>query len=92
MVRQGYGFSIVPWLSTFNETHSDKAKCMPFSAPQPVREISLVTSDTFSKKLLLEKVGLAIWESLPEPLKSETAYKKVRWDDSPYFSKKTNYR
>lgn len=92
MVREGFGFSIVPWLSTFNEPHSDKAKCLPFSAPQPVREISLVTSDIFSKKLLLEKMSQTIWESLPEPLKSETAYKKVRWDDSPYFSKKTNYR
>lgn len=87
MVREGYGFAIVPWLSTMNETSMEIAHCIPFHGPQPIREISLVTSDTFSKKLLLEKMSEAIWDSLPETLRSASAYKKIRWDDSPYFSK-----
>ncbi len=86
MVREGYGFAIVPWLSTLNESTPDKAICKPFQDPQPIREISLVTSDTFSKKLLLEKMNQTIWESLPDALKLLTKYRKVRWDDSPYFS------
>ena len=87
MVRQGFGFAIVPWLSTWVETTQTKASSIPFAIPQPAREISLVTSDTFSKKLLVEKMSQAIWESLPDALKSMTTYRKIRWDDSPYFSK-----
>jgi len=88
MVRQGFGFAIVPWLSTMGDHEEIKARSVPFKEPQPVREISLVTSDTFSKKLLVEKMSEAIWSSLPENFKGTTPYKKVRWDDSPYFSKK----
>lgn len=88
LVREGYGFAIVPWLSTFNESHGKKARSIPFTEPQPVREISLVVADTFSKKHLLEKMNQTIWTSLPETLKSVSTYRKVRWDDSPYFSKK----
>lgn len=88
MVRQGFGFAIVPWLSTFNDTYGEKARFMHFTEPQPVREISLVTADTFPKKLLLEHLSLAIWESLPDPLKAVSSYKKIKWNDSPYFSKK----
>lgn len=90
LVMAEYGFAIIPWLSTINETDKAKACCIPFKAPQPVREISLVTSDTFSKKLLLEKMSKAIWESLPETLRSQTNYRKVRWNDSPYFIKSTS--
>lgn len=90
MVRSDYGFAIIPWLSTLNETDRSKACCVPFENPQPAREVSLVTSDTFAKKLLLEKMSLAIWESLPETLKTQTHYKKVRWNDSPYFAKSTS--
>ncbi|KAB5491432.1 hydrogen peroxide-inducible genes activator [Flagellimonas hadalis] len=88
MVRQGFGFAIVPLLSTIGQNGETKARSIPFSAPQPAREISLVTSDTFSKKLLVEKMSQAIWTSLPDSFKGNTTYKKVRWDDSPYFSKK----
>lgn len=87
MVRQGFGFAIVPWLSTIGENEETKAQSIPFKEPQPAREISLVTSDTFSKKLLVEKMSQAIWTSLPKKFKGSTPYKKVRWDDSPYFSR-----
>lgn len=90
MVRQGFGFAIVPWLSTYGENDKTRAKAIPFKGPQPVREISLVTSDTFSKKLLLEKMSQSIWNSLPNVIRSGGKYRKVRWDDSPYFSKKVN--
>jgi LysR family hydrogen peroxide-inducible transcriptional activator len=51
----------------------------------PVREISLVVADTFSRKLLLEKMSECIYSCLPDALKQNTAYKKIRWNDSPYF-------
>ncbi|MEM0941314.1 MAG: LysR substrate-binding domain-containing protein [Bacteroidota bacterium] len=87
MVKSQHGFAIIPWLSDKDNDSSDEVVCIPFEDPQPVREISLVTSDTFSKKLLLEKISKAIWDSLPKELKTIKNYRKIRWDDSPYFAR-----
>jgi LysR family transcriptional regulator, hydrogen peroxide-inducible genes activator len=84
MVRADLGFAIVPWLSIQNEP---SAFYKSFKDPQPVREISLVVSDTFSKKLLLEKIADVIWNSLPKQLKMNIKAKKIKWNDSPYFIK-----
>lgn len=84
MVRADLGFAIVPWLSVHNEP---SAFYKPFKDPQPVREISLVVSDTFSKKLLLEKIAKVIFDSLPKQLKATIRAKKIKWNDSPYFMK-----
>jgi len=83
LVRAKLGFAIIPALSIINEKETTLFK--PFKDPKPVREISFVVSDTFSKKLLLEKMNEAIWNCLPEILKNDFSYKKIRWNDSPYF-------
>jgi len=83
MVRANLGFAIVPWLSATNEPKTSVIKS--FKDPQPVREISLVVADTFTKKLLLEKMKSTIWHVLPDTLKGKMKYKKIKWDDSPYF-------
>jgi LysR family transcriptional regulator, hydrogen peroxide-inducible genes activator len=88
LVRAGLGFALVPQLSVANEPAS--AICRPFAAPVPVREISLVVADTFNRKLLLEKMSEALWNCLPEDLKQDRPYKKIRWNDSPYFIKKVS--
>lgn len=85
LVRAELGFAIIPELSIINEPNSGLFK--PFKEPKPVREISLVVSDTFSKKLLLEKMNEAIWSCLPDSFKQNFAYRKIRWNDSPYFIK-----
>lgn len=83
LVRAKLGFAIIPQLSIMNEKESALFKS--FKDPKPVREISFVVSDTFSKKLLLEKMNQAIWNCLPETIKKDISYKKIRWNDSPYF-------
>ncbi|PZR20857.1 MAG: hydrogen peroxide-inducible genes activator [Flavobacterium psychrophilum] len=83
LVRAELGFAIIPQLSVAHE--NDTALFKPFKDPKPVREISLVTSDTFSRKLLLEKMSQTIWSCLPESLKESHSYRKIRWNDSPYF-------
>jgi LysR family hydrogen peroxide-inducible transcriptional activator len=88
LVRAQLGFAIIPQLSVLNETESGLFK--PFKEPIPVREISLVVSDSFSKKLLLEKMNEAIWNCLPDSLKKNFSYKKIRWNDSPYFVKEVS--
>jgi len=88
LVRAGLGFAIVPALSIINE--KDTSLFKTFKDPKPVREISFVVSDTFSKKLLLEKMNEAVWDCLPETLKKDFSYKKIRWNDSPYFISAVN--
>lgn len=88
LVRAQLGFAIIPQLSVLNETESGLFK--PFKEPIPVREISLVVSDSFSKKLLLEKMNEAIWNCLPDSLKKNFSYRKIRWNDSPYFVKEVS--
>lgn len=83
LVRAELGFAIIPQLSVANEPNNALFK--PFKDPKPVREISLVVADTFSRKLLLEKMSEGIWNCLPENIKQNKAYKKIRWNDSPYF-------
>ncbi|WP_395066158.1 LysR substrate-binding domain-containing protein [Flavobacterium sp.] len=85
LVRAELGFAIIPELSILNE--KEKGLFKPFREPKPVREISMVVSDTFSKKLLLEKMNEAIWNCLPESLQQNFVYRKIRWNDSPYFIK-----
>jgi LysR family hydrogen peroxide-inducible transcriptional activator len=85
LVRAGLGFAIIPQLSMMNE--KDTSLFKQFKEPKPVREISLVISDTFSRKLLLEKMNAAIWACLPESLKQNFGYRKIKWNDSPYFVK-----
>lgn len=85
MVRANLGFAIVPWLSVMNEKEGTYYK--PFKDPQPVREISLVVSENFSRKLLLEKMSEVITNCLPKQLKRVFKNKKIKWNDSAYFSK-----
>lgn len=82
MVRAGLGFAIVPELSLVNDT---APKYRRFADPAPSREISLVVSDNFTRKLLLEKMKEAIWESLPNSIKEGKKYRRIQWNDSPYF-------
>lgn len=88
LVRAGLGFALVPQLSVLNEP--ENALYKPFEEPVPVREISLVVADTFTRKLLLEKMNEAIWSCLPDSIKKDKPFKKIRWNDSPYFIEKVN--
>lgn len=90
LVRASLGFAIVPWLSVMNELQ--EGYCKSFKEPIPVREISLVVSDFFSRKLVLEKISEAIWECLPKPLTVDKKYKRIKWNDSPYFMKMTELK
>lgn len=83
LVRADLGFAILPELSIINDEQNNIYKS--FEDPKPVREISLVVSDTFAKNKLLEKIREVIWNCLPQKLKQTGNYKKISWNDSPYF-------
>jgi LysR family hydrogen peroxide-inducible transcriptional activator len=84
LVRAEMGFAIIPELAVLNE---EKSFFKPFENPKPVREISLVVADTFAKNVLLEKIREIIYNCLPEELQNTNNYKKISWNDSPYFKK-----
>lgn len=87
LVHASLGFAVVPWLSVRNELKG--SYCKMFKEPIPIREISLVVSDSFTRKLLLEKISEVIWKCLPHPLKENHKFKRIKWNDSPYFLKVT---
>ncbi len=87
LVRSDLGYAIVPELSILND-YDDKF-VQHFKAPEPTREISLVVSESFEKKLLLEKLKEAFWNVLPEKCRTSDNYTKIKWNDSPYFRKNT---
>lgn len=88
LVRASLGFAVVPWLSIMNEL--EDGFCKMFKDPVPVREISLVVSESFNRKLLIERMSEVIWNCLPTPLKMNRKYKRIKWNDSPYFMKILN--
>ncbi|MUV03871.1 LysR family transcriptional regulator [Flavobacterium rakeshii] len=83
LVRADLGFAILPLLSVIDEKENPLYK--EFNDPKPVREISLVVVETFSRKLLLQKISEALYSCLPDSMKQEFKYKKIQWNDSPYF-------
>jgi LysR family hydrogen peroxide-inducible transcriptional activator len=62
------GITIIPHLAVLNLKPSQKKKVREFSNPKPVREISLVTSSSFPRKVLLQKMQEEIIKALPEDI------------------------
>ena len=68
------GITIVPRLSTLTMTAKQKSKLHEFANPKPVREISLVTVDSYPRKKLIKALSNLISENLPfevSPKKNE---------------------
>jgi LysR family transcriptional regulator, hydrogen peroxide-inducible genes activator len=51
-----------------------------FTAPEPVREVSLAVHSGFMKELLLQKLRDAILKSIPAHFKKNDKYVRVRWN------------
>ncbi len=68
------GITIVPRLATLTMTAKQKSKLHEFANPKPVREISLVTVDSYPRKKLINELCHLITENLPfevSPKKNE---------------------
>jgi LysR family transcriptional regulator, hydrogen peroxide-inducible genes activator len=75
MVDKGMGYTIVPALSV-NEPF-DSSRVKPFAHPQPVREVSLVSSYSFTRHALKKKLADCIRTSIPMTLKEIPAGRKI---------------
>jgi len=78
MVDKGLGYTVVPHLATsWNVTRHGRV--IPFSDPQPSREVSLVVHESFAREGLVNALATTIQKSLPPELRtSETPLRTVK--------------
>lgn len=71
LIRQGHGYTLLPYLATLNlSVEEKKNNLVRFTKPVPTREVSLVHSRSFLKEKIIEALVEDILESLPKDLKS----------------------
>ena len=75
LIKRNYGYTLVPSLSV----DLDDKHVIPFSDPQPIREVSIVVHKSFSKEVLIERLRDEILASIPEDFKKHNHYFRVRW-------------
>ncbi len=77
LVRHGVGYTLVPELSVLDELNAPYVR--RFSPPEPVREVSIVAHNSFSKEALLEKIHDNILASIPERFQTSHKAKRIEW-------------
>ena len=71
------GLTIVPELVVLKMPKANRQRLKNFSAPVPVRQVSLVTLDSFPRQRMVEVVKNEILASLPDELKVQHEAKRV---------------
>ena len=77
MVRKGIGYTLVPELSV--DSMSDRPFVRRFAEPEPVREVSIVVHQNFSRQLLIEQLKNAILNNIPDNINKTKNIKKIKW-------------
>lgn len=70
LIRQGEGYTLLPYLATQNLNKEEKQKNLKlFKKPVPTRQVSLVYSHKFNKEKIIEALSSEILQNIPEDLK-----------------------
>lgn len=77
MVDKNGGLTILPELATFEFKEEESERVRYFEDPEPVREVSLITSKYFVKTSLLESLKKEILALLPEKMHVQKKNRKV---------------
>jgi LysR family hydrogen peroxide-inducible transcriptional activator len=77
MVEKGLGYTLVPEMAVLAK--SKQKLIRSFNIPEPVREISLVSHQRFSRKGVLEYLQKGIQQSLPNHFVQPRKYKRIGW-------------
>jgi LysR family hydrogen peroxide-inducible transcriptional activator len=77
LVDKGLGYTLVPELAVINKKSNNIRKFNDESVP--VREVSLVTNNNFTKEKLIDELHKVISESIPEKLPRKRKYFRVEW-------------
>ncbi|MCG8577190.1 MAG: LysR substrate-binding domain-containing protein [Flavobacteriales bacterium] len=77
LVKQKMGYTLIPELSVNAEVDNDYT--LRFSAPEPVREVSIVVHNSFPKEALIEHLRNEVQDALPEYLEKARRAMRVKW-------------
>ena len=77
LVNKEVGYTMVPELSVLNELGNANIK--RFTEPEPVREISVIAHNSFTKEALLEHLHDSITKNIPERFKKKNLFTRVKW-------------
>lgn len=77
LVEHGIGYTLVPELSVAGSPDSPWIR--RFQEPEPVREVSLVVHNSFSKEALLEHLRDAVQASIPDRFQKTRSFMRVKW-------------
>lgn len=77
MVEKNGGMTILPELATLEFTEDQIERIRYFENPEPVREISLVTSDHFVRMSVLQSLMDEILKLVPEKMRVQKKNRKV---------------
>lgn len=77
LVDKNVGYTLVPEMAVLERTSSTRIR--RFDSPEPVREISLVVTKSFTKNVLIQAIRRSILSSIPERFQKNDQYKMVNW-------------
>lgn len=78
LVDKNLGYTLIPELSV--RKAFEKSKIRRFDEPQPVREVSIVVHNSFTKEALIDQLHKTILNSIPDVFKKMKRYKRVKWN------------
>lgn len=76
LADKGMGYTLIPELSL---EEKDKDHIIRFEDPEPAREVSLATHNSFSKEKLIEELRYCILNNIPEHFSKNEAFIRVKW-------------
>lgn len=77
MVDTNKGLTILPEFATFEFTEDRLERVRYFTDPEPVREVSLVTTEHFVKETMLQNIMDSILQLVPEKMRVQKSNRKV---------------
>jgi len=77
MVDTNKGLTVLPEFATFEFTEDRMDRVRYFEDPEPVREISIITTGHFVKQTLLQSVMDSILKLVPEKMRVQKSNRKV---------------
>ncbi len=77
LVDKNKGLTVIPELATVEFDENQMERVRYFEAPEPVREISLVTNDHFVRSMLLQSLIDEVVKLVPEKMRAQKAGRKI---------------
>lgn len=77
LVDKNIGYTLVPEMALIERKNSPRIR--RFDSPEPVREVSLVVTKSFTKNVLIQAIRKSILAAIPERFQQNDMYTMVTW-------------